>query len=212
MTASRNRGGMFLRARVVPVNPNTERQGVARSNMAAATHAWSNTLSDSQLDGWRSYAQNTPVVDRLGAQLILSGQQMFVRCQLPRLIAGLEMVLVPPTTSGLAETPSITTPFTWIEHGNLTGSVTVEGAGTAGDLLIYVSQVTSPSRTVAHAKRAFAGLEGPPVANVFTVSLTPAELPYDGAAGQISRVTVVYLGDDGRSSSEVFQDVVLEIV
>ena len=59
-------------------------------------------------------------------------------------------------------------------------------------------------------KRAFAAIEGPPVANVFTVLVATGDQPYTGASGMVQRVTFVYLSDDGRVSAEAFQDVVIE--
>ncbi len=210
VTYSRNRGGMYTRSRTIPVNPNTERQGEARSNLAQAVNAWSNTLGDTQRQAWTTYANGTPVVDRLGDQLILSGQQMFIKCTLPRLIAGLPIITAGPLDAGLATTPTWTTGPTVNDNDVVAGTVTVAGAGTAGDLLVYMSEPTSPSRTLAHAKRAFAGLEGPPVASVFTVGLTSADVPFSYSLGQQVRVTVVYLDDDGRVSAEAFRDIVVE--
>jgi hypothetical protein len=209
MTASRNRGGLFLRSRVIPVNPNTERQGEARANMAQAVGAWSNTLNDSERQGWNTYANGTPVVDALGDQLILSGQQMFIKCMLPRLVAGLAIISAAPITAGLATTPLVTIDPEWDVSSNLTASITVPASATSGDLNVYVSEPTSPSRTVAHAKRAWAALEGPPVASVFTVSIAAGDLPYSGVTGAQARVTFVYLSDDGRVSAEVFRDLVI---
>ena len=212
MTASRNRGGLFLRSRVVPVNPNTERQGEARANMAQAVNAWTNILTDGNREAWSSYAQGTPVVDRLGDQLILSGQQMFVKCTLPRLVAGLPIIAAGPIVAGLATTPTFDpgsgAPDIGIT-GGLTGEVTVEGAGTTGDLNVYMSQPTSPSRTVSHAKRAWALIKGPPVADVFTLTATAASMPYDLVAGLVVRLTVVFLADDGRVSTEAFRDLTI---
>lgn len=212
LTYSRNRGGMYTRSRTIPVNPNTERQGEARANMAQAVNAWSNILSDANRQAWVTYANGTPVVDRLGDQLILSGQQMFVKCMLPRLIAGLPIVEQGPLDAGLATTPTWTTGPTLNENEVLAGTVTVADAGVLGDLLIYMSEPTSPSRSLAHAKRAFAGLEGPPVADVFTVGLMAADVPFDYTVGQQCRVTAVYLGDDGRVSAEAFRDIVVEAI
>jgi hypothetical protein len=209
MTASRNRGGLFLRSRVIPVNPNTERQGEARANMATAVGLWSNTLTDSDRQAWTTYANGTPVVDKLGDQLILSGQQMFVKCALPRLVAGLAPVTAGPITAGLATTPDVTTGPAWDVSTGVSASITVPGAATSGDLNVYVSEPTSPSRTVAHAKRAWAAIEGPPVASVFTVAIAIADVPYTGVTGAQARITFVYLSDDGRVSAEVFRDVII---
>ncbi len=211
MTLSRNRGGNYLRARAIPVNPNTQRQGDARANLAQAVGAWTNTLNSGQRDGWNSYATSTPVVDVLGDQLILSGQQMFVKCMLPRLVAGLALIPAAPIIAGLATTPLITTAITLEEGSGLAGGITVPDAGVTGDLNVYMSEPTPQSRTLAHAKRAFALVEAPPVANVFTIAAAAGDLPYGFSADLGVRFTFVFLADDGRVSTEVFQDVVATV-
>lgn len=209
MTASRNRGGQYLRARVIPVNPNTERQGEARANMAQAVGAWTNILSDANRQSWTTYAQGTPVVDKLGAQLILSGQQMYVKCALPRLIATLGILTAGPIEAGLATTPVVEPGTTVTTATGIVATVNVDGSGATGSLNVYMSEPTSPSRTVAHAKRAFAGNEGPPVGDAFSVAIASASLPYDIVVGAQVRITFVFLAADGRVSTEVFRDVIM---
>lgn len=206
VTYSHNRGGMYTRTRTTPVNPNTERQGEARANLAQSSSAWSTILTDAQRQAWTTYAAATPVVNALGAQLILTGQQMFNKCMLPRLIAGLALIPNGPLTAGLATTPTFNNPPELDTTGDLGFQCTVSGAGVTGDLITYLSEPTAPSRSLAHAKRAFCSIDGPPVASVFTVSNVMADLPFDFTAGQQYRVTVVYLGDDGRPSAEAFRD------
>lgn len=209
MTASRNRGGAYLRSRVIPVNPNTERQGMARANMASAVNAWTNILTDANRQAWITYAQGTPVVDRLGAQLILSGQQMFVRCTLPRLVAGQPLITAGPITAGLANTPVVNDGMTVTTATGIVATVNVDGSGATGALNVYMSEPTSPSRTVAHSKRAWAAVETPPVADAFDVAVAAASLPYDIVVGAQTRITFLFLDVDGRVSTEVFRDVVM---
>lgn len=209
VTYSHNRGGMYTRTRTTPVNPNTARQGEARANLAQSSSAWSNILTEPQRQAWTTYANATPVVNALGAQLILSGQQMFNKMMLPRLIGGLALVPAGPITAGLATTPVFTVEPTLVDSGDLDMTVTVSGAGATGDLLIYMSEPTAPSRSLAHAKRAFAAINQPPVAGVFTVTLVASGQPYSYIAGQTARITVVYLADDGRCSTEAYRDVIV---
>lgn len=208
LTWSHNRGGQYLRARVIPVNPNTEAQGIARENMSSAVSLWTNTLDDAQRQAWQTYAQDTPTVNRLGAQLILSGQQMFIRSVTSRMIAGLPAVLDGPVQSGLGPTPQwVTDPVVDSSVPSIGGTtVSVEGAGVLGDLSVYMSRPVTSSRTPAHETRRQAMTEGPPVADVFTILGTP---PFVVSPGQRVRVTCIYLGDDGRVSAEAFRDVVV---
>lgn len=88
ITYSRNKGGMYTRARAVPTNPNTARQQLTRSYMGAAVQLWSEDLTENMRNSWRNYAANTPVLDKLGQMKHLSGQQMWVKWYVAMAYAG----------------------------------------------------------------------------------------------------------------------------
>lgn len=92
MTASHNKGGMYLRGRGMVTNPNSTAQQLARAAMTELVDAWNQTLTDSQRDGWRTYAANVQVTNRLGDQINVSGQNMYVRLNQPRIVAALPRV------------------------------------------------------------------------------------------------------------------------
>lgn len=102
-TYSHNRGGLYIRARTIPVNPSTPGQVAVRAYFASMVAIWANTLTDAQRTAWTLYAANTPLTDTLGDPLVLTGQQMYVRCNTARLRAGLARVDDGPTTFGQAE-------------------------------------------------------------------------------------------------------------
>jgi len=103
VTASRNKGGMYLRARAIPVNPGSEFQTAVRGYLSQLTALWSNTLTDAQRLAWANYAEHTPVVDSLGDSRVIPGLAMYVRSNVPRLQAGLARVDDGPTTFGLGD-------------------------------------------------------------------------------------------------------------
>lgn len=94
---SRNAGGMYVRARANPTNPNTDAQQAVRDAMRTLVNIWSNVLSDSERDGWNTYAFNTPTLNKLGEPTHKTGQQMFLRGNVPRIQAGLPTAAAPPT-------------------------------------------------------------------------------------------------------------------
>jgi hypothetical protein len=103
LTYSHNRGGMYVRARAVPTNPNTDPQRAARDAMANAVVAWS-ALTDVQRSTWEDYAANVPMLDRLGNSRPLTGQQQFIRTFTARAAAGLLTATTnAPTTFNLGE-------------------------------------------------------------------------------------------------------------
>jgi hypothetical protein len=77
-TFSRNASGAYARNRTVPVNPNTPTQVQARAALSINAVAWK-TLTDAQRDTWRDYAQNTPVQNRIGETIHLSGFAWFMK-------------------------------------------------------------------------------------------------------------------------------------
>lgn len=85
LTGSRNRSGLYLRARAVPVDPNTSRQQVVKSSMTSLVNAWVETLTDPQRVSWNDYAANVPVTNALGDSVNNTGQNWFVACNVPRL-------------------------------------------------------------------------------------------------------------------------------
>ena len=87
-TFSRNRSGPYLRNRSIPTNPGSEAQVIVRGHFASLSSAWAG-IADSQRTAWALYAANVSVTNRLGDQIFLTGQQMYIRCNAVRLRAGL---------------------------------------------------------------------------------------------------------------------------
>lgn len=101
LTFSRNQGGMYVRSRATPTNPNTEAQQAVRDAMREAVFQWSNVLTATQRENWNTYAFNTPTFNRLGEATHKTGQQMFIRGSIPRMQALLSVPTVAPTSFDL---------------------------------------------------------------------------------------------------------------
>lgn len=84
ITAGRNRGGLYFRARTTPTDPNTQRQQTVRANMAFFVARWNNTLTQAQRDTWDAYAKNVPLIGPLGNPRTVSPMNHFIRLNLPR--------------------------------------------------------------------------------------------------------------------------------
>lgn len=91
IVASHNRGGQYLRARVVPTNPSSGPQVEMRTIFGNLASAWQ-TITAAQREAWTTYAINVPITDSMGDPLTLTGQQMYVRCNSARVQAGLARV------------------------------------------------------------------------------------------------------------------------
>jgi hypothetical protein len=77
-TYAQNRYGMYARSRTVPVNPDSSRQNTVRSTLAIVSQTW-RTLTDAQQLSWDNYAAETPIVNKLGDTIYMSGFNAFVK-------------------------------------------------------------------------------------------------------------------------------------
>jgi len=99
-TFSHNRYGRYTRRRATPTNPNSTAQASIRQGMAMAHVAWV-ALSAAVKQGWDDYAAGTPVVNRLGETIYLTGRAMFVRQYVLRKYSGITQITTAPTSMGL---------------------------------------------------------------------------------------------------------------
>ena len=97
-----NRSGAYIRARSVPVNPNTARQVAVRNIARSLAIAWQADLTQDQRDAWNVYAANVGWKNKLGDAINLTGLNHYLRSNGPRLQAGLDRVDEGPDTFLLA--------------------------------------------------------------------------------------------------------------
>ncbi len=103
ITAARNKGGQYLRARVVPVNPQSPDQVTLRTIFGNLAIAWGTVLTALQRTGWDTYAENVTVVNRIGETVNLTGFNMYIRSNTGRVQAGFARVDAPPTIFNLGD-------------------------------------------------------------------------------------------------------------
>jgi hypothetical protein len=102
IVASHNRGGGYLRARTVPVNPNTTLQVDIRTIMTNLAIAWQTVLTQAERDAWTVYADNTAWTNGIGESIVLTGINMFIRSNSAILQAGGTRIDAAPTIFTLA--------------------------------------------------------------------------------------------------------------
>lgn len=157
LTYSHARGGMYMRARSVPVNPQTQRQVNVRVALAMYSQMWLSALTQTQRDAWEVYAANVPVKNRVGDTIFLSGQNQFIRSNVPRAQATTELLLVPSLNAILDAPTTFDLPTIGITVvGSLTAStedlVIAIGAGQSwindeqNALLIYMGRPRNATR------------------------------------------------------------------
>ncbi len=214
IVASRNRGGAFFRRKSVPVNPNSLRQQAVRSIMTGLVGYWGETLTPTQRDNWKTYADNTPYTDVLGQTITMTGQNAFIANNVARQQAGQAAVLNAPTIFDHGQTVAAingdvaggpVANALSINAGLLDDNQAVLAMPTdeAGDLLIYFGRPVSVGTNFYKGPYQF-GLAiavAAAAANVTVESLTTIDLTTALAVGQRRPVRMIMVYDDGRTSA-----------
>lgn len=97
-----NRGGAYVRNRSIPVNPNTVRQQDVRNIFSQVSSAYKDNVTAAEIDGWKTWGQNSPVTNRLGDQVTLTPNSAFVKINSVRKTCGLAIITEAPTVFGSA--------------------------------------------------------------------------------------------------------------
>jgi hypothetical protein len=108
LTYSHNRGGLYTRARAIPVNSSTQFQQNVRNQVASMAARWNSVLTAAQRNAWETYALNTPMTDSLGDPRNIGGLAHYVRSNAIRAAFGQTIIDAGPTTYGLALLSTIT--------------------------------------------------------------------------------------------------------
>lgn len=94
---SRNRAGAIIRARVVPTDPSTAGQNLARARWAAGPVAWA-ALTEAERQAFNNKAEIVVFPNKLGDAAKPSGFNLFMKVFASLDIAGLTQVTTPPVT------------------------------------------------------------------------------------------------------------------
>lgn len=200
-TASHNRGGLYLRARSIPVNSNTSFQQTVRNLMSQLTSRWVNTLTQAQRDAWSVYADQVLITDALGEPRKLPPLAMYCRSNIARGQAGLGIVddgptvYTLPTLTPLTLAVDATADEADVGYDNGDDWATADGGG----LIIAISRPQNVSIGYFNGPYRFAGL----VAGAATPPTSPATLalPFPVSDGNKVFMQARATLADGRLSS-----------
>lgn len=201
-TFSHNKGGLYTRARTVPVNPATAQQQAVRNAMSQLAARWVSTLTNLQRADWLTYSQNVPLIGPLGDPREVGALPMYQRSNVSRLQAGLAVVDDAPTTFDLGD---FTTPTMTASAIGNTISVTFDDSDAWANeddsaLLVYASNAQNASINFFKGPyRLKSSIDGDSV----TPPTTPAVVPlsYSLTAGQRVFAQFRATRADGRLSS-----------
>lgn len=205
ITASHNRGGQYLRARAIPVNPSSARQQLIRNGMSWLSIRWTGGLTQAQRDAWDAYADNVPVSDRLGASRKLTGLNWYIACNTPRLQSGIILPSYPIDAAPSIMTMAQMTPPTIISATAATEVLSIGFTNTdewatavGGALLVYTGIPQNPGMLAYKGPYQYAGkISGAVVAPVSPLPIT-ATIPF--AVNNRVHVQFRAITADGRIS------------
>ena len=201
-TWSHNAGGMYIRNRSMPTNPNTDKQQAVRSIVSQLVDAWANILTAGQRSGWAIYAANVPLLDVFGDPRFRSGLNHYVRSNVPLLQAGGTRVDDAPTTFNLGEytAPAITAVVA-TQKASVAFTNTDDWANETGSyMLVWASR---PQQNTINFFKGPYRYCGKIVGATPTPPTSPVllDLPFDCAAGQRVFFKASVVRAHGRLSS-----------
>ena len=202
LTFSHNRGGQYIRARAVPVNPGSSGQVAIRGFLSLLTSSWVSLLTEVQRAGWDAYALQVQLPDALGEPRNIGGIAHYVRSNVSRLQALLPRVDDAPIIHDLGE-------FTNPAIASITAPTALSLTFTDADLwaneddsamLVYGSRGRNESINYFKGPYRFAGLIA---GDAITAPTSPAAIvmPFPLTAGQKAFVQIRISRADGRLSS-----------
>ena len=212
ITASRNSGGMYFKARTVPTDPNTLLQQSVRQAVHLAAASWKGN-SNAERESWQAFADQTPKNNVLGVPKKLGGFQWFVGQYVRRLNAGFTPRATAPAGGGH-------TPVNFLKIDAFDGTNTIDifldgndpwatdnGAG----LITYVSlpqPVTinwfrGPYRLAATVVSSGSSPASP-------ATRTPANTTLTGSQGLKLFYRMVVTMNDGRPSTEFLHSTIIQ--
>lgn len=201
-TFSRNAGGMYIRARAVPTNPNTPGQAQVRGLLADLANRWNNTLSGAQREAWKVYSDQVPLVNSLGEAVKVGPLPMYIRSNVSRLQVGLSRIDAAPTTFNTGDFTPPTIGAIDASAGTLSLGFTNtdEWAAEAGSsLLVYISRPQNESIGYFKGPYQYAGrVNGNATPPTSPASIT---LPFAVTAGNKVFVQARVSRTDGRLST-----------
>jgi hypothetical protein len=105
-TYSHNRFGFYVRQKVKPVLISNEYTTQQRAIFKLVTSAWK-SLTPANALCWNAYAQNTPVMDKMGRSVILTGHQCHQMLNINAMRTAGTLIVVPPLLAAPAPLTSL---------------------------------------------------------------------------------------------------------
>ena len=211
VTFSHNRYGRYVRQRVVPVNPSTDRQSAARSKLSDLSKNFNNLLTQAQRTAWNLYGSSVDWSNSLGESIFLSGINHYIRSNSSILQAGGVRVDDGPVIFNTGDVDPTVVPL--VEEAGQEISVAFDDTMAWLDednafMMVGMSQPKDPAVEFIGSPVRFAGsLAGDAVTPLTTPQLIP--VPYVVSEGQRVQVYFRIARADGRLSEKFVRTVLV---
>lgn len=207
-TYARNRYGAYARNRTVPVNPRTDAQQAIRAAMATAAIVWK-SLTDGERTLWNNYAAATPVTNRLGETIYLSGQAMYNKYSTFYTYQGETVPNSPPASPGLAE-PLFAAGVTILDSGSTPpNAINFDFSnGSTNVAALYPAWISAPQS----AGKTF--FKGPWIylgKKLGTTRAAEYTIPFAVTAGQVFFTRQGYLDENGKLANDLIQGPIVAV-
>lgn len=146
-TYSKNRNGLFLRAKTAPTQPRTMAQDNVRAAFTGSAQAW-RSLTDAQRAGWHALGAQVKTTDALGQSSTLTGAQAHLALNAVLATVGASPIAdAPSQPEASAALPAIT--LEAARQGTAAGvfSLFVRSAAYGGKVQVYASRAVSAGRS-----------------------------------------------------------------
>lgn len=153
---SRNTFGNYIRQKVSPVQPRTDRQLYVRNLFTSLSRRFSTILTDAQQEAWRQTAASNPVRDVFGDSIALTGINLYAQLNSLRLLQGLTPLDDPPPVEEVEGLTDLT--LNWDPAtSTLTVGFAPDPVPTGRSLFVWATEPLSPGVAfVAHKLRLIA--------------------------------------------------------
>jgi hypothetical protein len=138
IVASNGRGGSYLRARVIPANPNSTSQVTARNRITTLSQAWSG-LTENQRTQWNNSVSEWKSTGIFGDKLTPSGFNLYMQLNANLAVIGVAAMTVPPAKAAVAALTTLSATQVHAGATTLTFTATPAPAGSS-----YIIEATEP--------------------------------------------------------------------
>lgn len=134
---SRNRGGVYIRNRVKPTNPQSDLQVAARAHLSTCQAYYRDTLTSVQRDSWEAAAQTATFPNKLGEMVKVTAINLFVMVNTLRLVAAQTILATSPAPPFKSVAPTLT--FTVSAATGLKVTAITPAIAVGSFLMLYIS-------------------------------------------------------------------------